>query len=416
MNKISKILMGLLGLAMVVTSCKSPMDENPVAQDPTTFVLNVPAMSKQFVDLASCGGVNLTCSQPDYGYSAVTTYEAQVSLDNENWSDFLDTKSTKANMALNAEEIAIALCALQGIENDEDFALIDGGKIRPVYFRLHASTRAEGSGIFSNSVCMEQVRNYCAVKQPGFIYLIGQPGGWTGPEAGNAEDLAKWRLFEDVNAIGSQIYKGTFEINAGEFQLRFYSALTGWDGGASIGAQVDDNPVQIELTDGAYAGDLVAPGKGSWEVPGWEGGTVTITVNLNNKKVSFSTAAATPTNELWLIGDCGGWVAPDAANADALEAWKLYEYNNNGIYVGTFDIPAGKFMFKFYTALTGWDGGAALGAQEADENFEIEFEDGVAMGPLVAGKGNYNDPTWAGGKCKISLDTNEGIATFEVVE
>jgi starch-binding outer membrane protein SusE/F len=40
-----------------------------------------------------------------------------------------------------------------------------------------------------------------------------------------------------------------FDIPAGKFQFRFYRSLSGWDVD-SIGAQVDDNPVDIEWIDG----------------------------------------------------------------------------------------------------------------------------------------------------------------------
>lgn len=81
-----------------------------------------------------------------------------------------------------------------------------------------------------------------------------------------------------------------------QFQFRFYDkfdAAEPWDW-YSIGAQDEDNPVNITLTDGSYSGDLCydpatkSAGKGSWQIENWPGGTVEMTVNLKTKKVAFT--------------------------------------------------------------------------------------------------------------------------------
>ena len=117
------------------------------------------------------------------------------------------------------------------------------------------------------------------------MWIIGACGGWTEPSEGSREALVDWVINE--TGVGTGIYQGTYEIPAGKFQLRFYSALTGWDGGASIGSQEADANKDITLTGGVYDGDATIPGKGNWQVSGWEGGTVRITLNLNTKKVKF---------------------------------------------------------------------------------------------------------------------------------
>lgn len=61
-----------------MASCSE--DTDPVLQKPTEFVLNVPAMQNQYIELANTSVVELVCSQPDYGYSAVAQYSAQMSL------------------------------------------------------------------------------------------------------------------------------------------------------------------------------------------------------------------------------------------------------------------------------------------------------------------------------------------------
>ena len=86
---------------------------------------------------------------------------------------------------------------------------------------------------------------------------------------------------------------------------------------------------------------------------------------------------------------------------------------DNGIYSGTFDIPEGKFQFRFYKKLTGWDGGDSYGSQVDDAPVDITWSDGKASAAATAGKGSWQDPTWPGGKVYIEVDTNNGIVTFE---
>ena len=60
----------------------------------------------------------------------------------------------------------------------------------------------------------------------------------------------------------------------------FYTALTGWDKD-SYGIQEKDAPKDISMTNGIYDGAIVK-GKGSYQLPGWAGGKVKITVNMSN--------------------------------------------------------------------------------------------------------------------------------------
>lgn len=281
MKKFGKIILGLFGTLLAFTACNSPMDENPVYQTPTTFVLNEPALADQYIELTPTSTVNLTCSQPDYGYAAVASYYVQVSL-TEDFAKFEEVNAdpiTKCDMHVSAEEIAQGICKLRGVTSEDNYT---DEPAREVYFRLHAKIAAvEGSDILSNVVKMNKVKGYFALKVPGYIYMVGQPEGWSGPTAGNKEHYAEWRLFEADDAIGSKIYSATFDIPADKFQLRFYTALTGWDADA-YGIQVEDNPLDIALdASGVYKGALVK-GKGSFQLPGWTGGKVQMTVDMSN--------------------------------------------------------------------------------------------------------------------------------------
>ena len=77
MKKIA-LYMAAVGAVLGMASCSQ--DRDPVLQTPTEFVLNVPAMQNQYIELQEGDVLELVCSQPNYGYSAVANYSAEVSL------------------------------------------------------------------------------------------------------------------------------------------------------------------------------------------------------------------------------------------------------------------------------------------------------------------------------------------------
>lgn len=411
MKRFSYILFGILGLVLSAVSCNGPEEENPVLNKPTKFTLNTPAFQKQYIDLQATPTVNLTCSQPDYGFAAAVSYFAQVSL-TEDFTDFIEIEEAyaKCDMDVNAEAIAQAICKLRGVTSEDNYT---DEPARTVFFRVRAQILDyEETNILSNVVSCEKVKGYFALKLPGYIYLVGAPEGWSGPTEGNKDHYNQWRLFESAEAIGSKIYSGVFDIPAGQFMFRFYTALTGWDTD-SYGIQVDDSPVDITLENGVYSGAIVK-GKGSYNVPDFAGGSVKITVNMNTMTVKFEVGGVDVSNKkfIYLVGAPCNWTGPEEANAGALEDWKLYDMADDGNYTGTFDIPEGKFMFRFYKKLTGWDADS-FGSQADDAPVDFTWTDGIYEGTAVDGKGSWNDPTWAGGKVEITVNINDGTVLFE---
>ena len=73
-NIIKSLVLPLLALVAIpmLTACSEDRDSNPTLQDATTFHLNTPAIAQgeSTYDLAKGSTLNLTCSQPDYGYTA----------------------------------------------------------------------------------------------------------------------------------------------------------------------------------------------------------------------------------------------------------------------------------------------------------------------------------------------------------
>ena len=80
----------LAGVALMgFTSCEDDRDSNPTLTVPDSFVLNTPALAGNVYDLANCEGIELSCKQPEFGYTAAVSYYPQLSLTNE-WENVLD--------------------------------------------------------------------------------------------------------------------------------------------------------------------------------------------------------------------------------------------------------------------------------------------------------------------------------------
>ncbi len=70
MNKIIKSFL-FIGLGLgIFTACDDDRDSNPTLNAPTEFVLNTPVISSEVVDLANSSSIEISCSQPDYGFPA----------------------------------------------------------------------------------------------------------------------------------------------------------------------------------------------------------------------------------------------------------------------------------------------------------------------------------------------------------
>lgn len=286
----------LMLLAVVVLGfCSCEDDKDPVLQKPTEFVLNTPATANLTYDLQTAESVNLTFSQPNYGPGIIAKYFVQVSL-TEDFASYqqLSEEYTVCSADVPASSIAEAICKLRGITSEEEYT---DEPARPVYIRMLSTLAdyldadvADQYAITSNVIKLSNVKGYFALKLPGKIYLVGACSGWNEPSAGNADKYVGWTLSEADDAVDSKIYSGDFEIPAGNFTFRFYSALTGWDGGDSYGAQADDNPVEIDWTETGYSGSIVS-GKGSFQYSSWTGGKVHIVVNLKQMTIEITPVA-----------------------------------------------------------------------------------------------------------------------------
>lgn len=422
MKKISLYLAAGIAVAGMA-SCSE--DRDPVLQMPTKYVLNVPAMQDQYIELEAGNTLELVSSQPDYGYSAVATYSGEMSL-TEDFASVIQLKATdshQARMFFKQEDIASGICELEGLTDTETYneRYPNGMDFRKVYFRAVCQLDGvEGTLIKSNVVSYNYLKPYFAVAVPGFIYLVGAPEGWAGPSESNAAHYADWRLFEPADAIGSSVYSGVFDIPEGAAMFRFYTQLTGWDAD-SYGYMVDDSPTDFPgFTEGSFTSPVVK-GKGSFNFPNWPGGKMTITVDMSDMKNITMTCTAgeaevVVAKYIYLVGSISGWNPPGLEYAEAYKNYRLADTTGDGIYTGQFAAPSGHVNFRFALELTdeNWDNSTQIGSQVEDNDVACSFTNNSFTGPYVFGKGNWAFELEEAAIISMTVDTNNNTVAYEL--
>ena len=285
---LSSMLFAAFG--MMFTSCDSDRDDNPTLgpnHTANTFVVNTSAVADQYIQLSPDNTVNLTWTQPNYGVNTVVNYSVEVGM-NGTWEP-LETNYISCNVQLSGEEIAKAICKIDGFKTEDDYVPMG---FRQVDFRVTAkilttaSDVIPGTTITSNVVSFNHMAAYCNIPTKGTLWVIGSCCGWPEPSAGNKETLVDGNWFIMETEIGSKIYKGTVTMPEGDLTFRFYGKLTGWDGGDSYGFQKDDAATEFAFTDGVFK-NTIMKGKGSYAFPGFPGGVLELTVDLNKGTVQF---------------------------------------------------------------------------------------------------------------------------------
>lgn len=166
-------------------ACSDDNDDNPTITTPTEFVLNTPAIAGNNIDLAHSSTLQLTCSQPNYGFPAATKYNVQVSL-KEDMSDCATIEqnfySAKADVEASLLSAALTNLELEAGKTEADFPMDI-----PVYVRMRAvmttetGDEIEGTDILSNVVTLSNVHllySLAPVTVPDHLYVVGNFCGW----------------------------------------------------------------------------------------------------------------------------------------------------------------------------------------------------------------------------------------------
>ena len=319
------IIASLLVGALAFSACED-QDMTPVFQEPTKFVLNEPALKNNFIDLSNSESVEFAVSQPDYGFTAATTYKVQISKTGQFTSKFdekkvtgdfveLDVDFSTARMAVPANELAIALTQLRMVELVAKDADITEDEMKAEFpyetsatVRVVASLTASKKGeITSNTVNLASVRcpySLPEVYVPKEFFIIGEYNGWDWgtafdmiPANGNATDGkgkagVYWRLI--------YLPEGGFKVNG----------TKAWDGG-EVG-YVENDPLYT-YADNASSGLKGNDGNMAVTKAGWY--LVVVRMTVEGRDIIYKFEINKP--EVYLMGTnapVNDWTNPHEEN------------------------------------------------------------------------------------------------------
>ena len=287
-NIIKSALLVVMSLTLM-TACSDDNDSNPSIQTPTEFKLNTPALENTPIDLANSSKIILTCSQPNYGYTASVQYTVQVATD-ENMTDAVELSetSTSAKVAINASSLASALTNIyvEKGKTEADFPM----DVK-AYFRLKANivtsngNVVEGTEILSNVVSLNNIHllfSLPPVNLPSHVYVVGSFCDW---------DWAK--SFDMVQVYGTD---NTF------WRLVYID-----DSGIKLNTVAEWNKSEVGYAGISVSGDckddiIDKDGNIASSKPGWY--LVIVTTSVVNREIHYDVQFNKPT--IWLIGPAAG--------------------------------------------------------------------------------------------------------------
>ena len=300
-NIIKSALLVVMSLTLM-TACSDDNDSNPSIQTPTEFKLNTPALVNTPIDLANSSKIMLTCSQPNYGYTASVQYTVQVATD-ENMTDAVELSETSnsAKVAIDAASLASTLTNIyvQKGKTEADFPM----DVK-AYFRLKANivtsngNVVEGTEILSNVVSLNNIHllfSLPAVNLPSNVYVVGSFCDW---------DWAK--SFDMVQVYGTE---DTF------WHLVYID-----DSGIKLNTATEWNGSEVGFAGITVSGDckdeiIDKDGNIASSKPGWY--LVIVTTSVVNREIHYDVQFNKPT--IWLIGPAAG----STDYAEEAEGWSF---------------------------------------------------------------------------------------------
>lgn len=300
-NIIKSALLVVMSLTLM-TACSDDNDSNPSIQTPTEFKLNTPALENTPIDLANSSKIILTCSQPNYGYTASVQYTVQVATD-ENMTDAVELSETSnsAKVAIDAASLASTLTNIyvEKGKTEADFPM----DVK-AYFRLKANivtsngNVVEGTEILSNVVSLNKIHllfSLPPVNLPSHVYTVGNFCDW------------KWdNCFDMVQVYGTE---DTFWhlVYIDDSGIKFNTAEA-WNGsevgyaGITVSGDCKDDIID-------NGGNIASKN------PGWY--LVIVTTSVVNREIHYDVQFNKPT--IWLIGPAAG----STDYAEEAEGWSF---------------------------------------------------------------------------------------------
>ena len=287
-NIIKSALLVVMSLTLM-TACSDDNDSNPSIQTPTEFKLNTPALENTPIDLANSSKIILTCSQPNYGYTASVQYTVQVAT-KPDMSDAVELSetSTSAKVAVNASLLASALTNIyveQG-KTEADFPM----DVK-AYLRLKANivtsngNVVDGTEILSNTVSLNKIHllfSLPPVYLPSHVYVVGNFCDW---KFDNCFDMVQ--VYGTDNTFWRLVY-----IDESGIKLNSAQKFNG-----------DEKGYAGITVSGDCAGDIIdKDGNIASSKPGWY--LVIVTTSVVNREIHYDVQFNKPT--IWLIGPAAG--------------------------------------------------------------------------------------------------------------
>ena len=300
-NIIKSALLVVMSLTLM-TACSDDNDSNPSIQTPTEFKLNTPALVNTPIDLANSSKIMLTCSQPNYGYTASVQYTVQVATD-EKMTDAVELSETSnsAKVAIDAASLASTLTNIyvQKGKTEADFPM----DVK-AYFRLKANivtsngNVVEGTEILSNVVSLNNIHllfSLPPVNLPKNVYVVGNFCDW------------KWdNCFDMVQVYGTDntFWRLVYIDDSG---IKLNSADK-WNGSEAGYAGI--------TVSGDCKDDIIDNGGNiASKNPGWY--LVIVTTSVVNREIHYDVQFNKPT--IWLIGPAAG----STDYAEEAEGWSF---------------------------------------------------------------------------------------------
>lgn len=287
-NIIKSALLVVMSLTLM-TACSDDNDSNPTIQSPTEFKLNTPVLENTPIDLANSSKIILTCSQPNYGYTASVQYTVQVAT-KPDMSDAVELSETSssAKVAINASLLASALTNLyveQG-KTEADFPMDV-----TAYLRLKANivtsngNVVDGTEILSNTVSLNKIHllfSLPPVYLPSHVYVVGNFCDW---KFDNCFDMVQ--VYGTDNTFWRLVY-----IDESGIKLNSAQKFNG-----------DEKGYAGITVSGDCAGDIIdKDGNIASSKPGWY--LVIVTTSVVNREIHYDVQFNKPT--IWLIGPAAG--------------------------------------------------------------------------------------------------------------
>lgn len=294
----------ILLACLFTTACEDDRNENPVLRIPQSFVLNAPTEVSEYYDLKNMESLTVSCERPDYGFNAVTTYTAELALDESFAQPYaLPTRYTATTLQLNASEMAIAVCTLLVNKYNYDDTTYPQDEITTVYLRLKADLSVDGIESIYSSTLPLNVKSYFALEplsMPEQMFLTGNViGNWD------------WQASVQMIPVHSQ--PGKFwcmqylgKTSEGEMAQIKFNTLQDDDTAIGANAQIDEATQELANTTIANNGSIEIG------TPGWY--IVAVTTEIMGRQFIYHLQLLKP--EIYLHGGVtnnANWGIPDRA-------------------------------------------------------------------------------------------------------